>query len=291
MPRAGIRYRYKGLLWFISLLIPAMMRRFVTTTDPSMSLFTKNTTPNFVALALIIASFWLPEPARAIILNVGLFALSGALTNWLAVHMLFQKVPGLYGSGVIPVHFEEFKTGILSLVTKHLFKRENVEAALSAQPIDDGSAENTGSSETTGAAVDLSAAVDALDMDIAFDQLANVIMESSFGAMLGMVGGATALEPMRGPFTKKMRSFLNDTTQSPAFQRALADQISSIAGSDEFMSKIHQIVQQRLDELTPEMVRDIVQEMIRKHLGWLVVWGGVIGGLMGLIATAVQIST
>jgi len=33
---------------------------------------------------------------------IGLFALSGALTNWLAIHMLFEKIPGLVGSGVIP---------------------------------------------------------------------------------------------------------------------------------------------------------------------------------------------
>ena len=29
---------------------------------------------------------------------IGLFALSGAVTNALAVHMLFEKVPFLYGS-------------------------------------------------------------------------------------------------------------------------------------------------------------------------------------------------
>ena len=29
--------------------------------------------------------------------------LSGGLTNWLAVHMLFEKVPLLYGSGAIPI--------------------------------------------------------------------------------------------------------------------------------------------------------------------------------------------
>ena len=41
------------------------------------------------------------------IFMAGLFALSGGLTNWLAIHMLFEKVPLLYGSGVIPLKFEE----------------------------------------------------------------------------------------------------------------------------------------------------------------------------------------
>ena len=35
------------------------------------------------------------------ILTMGLFALSGAITNHLAVYMLFEKVPFFYGSGVI----------------------------------------------------------------------------------------------------------------------------------------------------------------------------------------------
>ena len=39
------------------------------------------------------------------------FALSGGITNWIAIHMLFEKIP-FYGSGVIPKRFEEFKTGI-----------------------------------------------------------------------------------------------------------------------------------------------------------------------------------
>ncbi|MDD1605497.1 MAG: DUF445 domain-containing protein, partial [Methylococcaceae bacterium] len=39
--------------------------------------------------------------------SIGFFALSGAITNWLAIYMLFEKVPYLYGSGVIPDRFEE----------------------------------------------------------------------------------------------------------------------------------------------------------------------------------------
>jgi uncharacterized membrane protein YheB (UPF0754 family) len=60
-------------------------------------------------------------------LYTGLFALSGAVTNWLAIYMLFERVPGLYGSGVIPLHFETFKTSIHELIMHQFFNRENVE--------------------------------------------------------------------------------------------------------------------------------------------------------------------
>ena len=62
-----------------------------------------------------------------LLMMVGLFALSGALTNWLAVHMLFEKVPGLVGSGVIPARFEEFKTAIKTLMMEQFFTQENID--------------------------------------------------------------------------------------------------------------------------------------------------------------------
>ena len=63
---------------------------------------------NLVALGLLLAGLVLPEPAGSWVLSVGAFALSGSITNWLAVYMLFERVPGFYGSGVVPLHFEEF---------------------------------------------------------------------------------------------------------------------------------------------------------------------------------------
>ena len=55
---------------------------------------------NTLALLLIALSFVFLELHNALLFT-GLFALSGALTNQLAIHMLFEKVPFLYGSGVI----------------------------------------------------------------------------------------------------------------------------------------------------------------------------------------------
>jgi len=188
----------------------------------------KNLTPNLIAVLIILASFVLPEPVAAVVRTVGLFALSGALTNWLAIHMLFQRVPGLYGSGVIPLHFEEFKKGILTLVTKHLFSEEVVKSTLAGAASDSGSGNGSGSQTE----FDIEPFVEGLDLDVAYDQLKDTIMESSFGAMLGMVGGADALETMRGPFKMRMQKFLAETARSEAFQKAVRAQMSSMASSD-----------------------------------------------------------
>ncbi len=236
-----------------------------------MDLLDKNILPNLIALALVVTGWLLPGGVGSIIFYTGLFALSGAITNWLAVHMLFEKVPGLYGSGVIPVHFEEFKAGIHTLVTRELFNRENIDRFFSKS-------ENA-------PAVNVEPVINNLDMDDAYDQLVSVVMDSSLGPMLAMVGGEKTLDTMRDPFKTRMREFLLKTVRSPSFQANLQKQLQSVTSSDDFSDRIGGIVRARLDDMTPELVKDIMQRMIRKHLGWLVVWGAVFGGLIGLVSS------
>jgi len=240
----------------------------------------KNLTPNLIAVFLILISFTLPEPWQGLMLTTGLFALSGALTNWLAVHMLFERVPGLYGSGVISLHFEDFKAGILRMVQEELFNKESVERLLS-KPKDKADASDKPSLID---AVELEPLLNSIDLDAAFDQLVATVVESSFGSMLAMVGGEDALKPLRDPFKKRMESFLSEAAHSPRIQAAITEQLGKAASSDQFVGKLEQLLRARLDEMTPEMVKEIMQRMIRNHLGWLVVWGGVFGGVIGLTA-------
>jgi len=81
---------------------------------------------NFLA-ALIIAAGYVSPVYSELIKTIGFFALSGALTNWIAIYMLFEKVPFLYGSGIIPNRFEEFKDSIKELMMQQFFTVENVE--------------------------------------------------------------------------------------------------------------------------------------------------------------------
>ncbi|MFK7860386.1 MAG: DUF445 domain-containing protein [Granulosicoccus sp.] len=242
-------------------------------------MLTKNTVPNLIAITLVGLSFLMSEPYRAVLLSTGLFALSGALTNWLAVYMLFDRVPGLYGSGVIALHFEDFKAGILRMVHEELLAKESVERLMTSSS-EDSSAK---------AAIDIGPMLKAIDLDAAYDQLVATIKESSFGSMLAMVGGEAALQPLRDPFKQRMEKFLFDAAESPRIQSLVNEQIGKAATSDRFVQKLDQLLRTRLDELTPEMVKDIMQRMIKRHLGWLVVWGGVFGGLIGLLAGLFQL--
>ncbi|QKF66212.1 DUF445 domain-containing membrane protein [Arcobacter venerupis] len=210
-----------------------------------------------------------------IIYMVGLFALSGAVTNTLAIHMLFEKVPFLYGSGVIESKFSQFKISIHNLLMNQFFTREHLKRFFE---------EEVSSAKKT---IDFEKILNKTDFSPAYESLKESVMQSSFGGMLGMFGGEAALEPLREPFTKKLQASIISISASDAFQEVVNEALKSEDLSEDIYNKLSKIVNTRLEELTPSMVKEIVQEMIKEHLGWLVIWGAVFGGVIGLLSTLI----
>ncbi|MEE1673558.1 DUF445 domain-containing protein [Agarivorans aestuarii] len=227
----------------------------------------KSLLTNLITLALVAYGYF---AAHALVFSIGLFALSGAITNWIAIHMLFEKVPGLYGSGVIPARFDDFKAGIKQLMLSQFFTAENIDRFLS---------------DASGKAVQLNLrpVIDKTDFSPAYHALVETIEGSSFGGMLAMVGGKEALAPLEQPFVDKLKDAVIEISEDEQFSEALREELEQPEHLGDVQQKITLIIEQRLAELTPQLVKQIIQEMIRKHLGWLVVWGGVFGGVFGLI--------
>lgn len=227
---------------------------------------------NFIAFLITLIGL---VSSNQIILMVGLFALSGSLTNWIAIHMLFEKVPFLYGSGVVENRFEEFKASIHSLIMEQFFTKENLERFFKSEFTKDDKK------------FDFTKLIDSTDFSIAFESLKGAVMESSFGGMLGMFGGEAALEPLKEPFEKKMKVSINEIVHTDTFQETLQRSMSESNMSEDIALKIDGVVRQRLDELNSKMVKDMVQKIIKEHLGWLVIWGAVFGGLIGFISSLI----
>ncbi len=228
----------------------------------------KSSLTNIFAAAILTLGWFLDNQ---LIMMVGLFALSGALTNWLAVYMLFEKVPGLVGSGVIPNRFEAFKSAIKNLMMEQFFSQENIDRFVASSAKD--------------SKFDLQPVIAKVDLSDSFEKLVQVIMNSSFGSMLGMFGGADALTPLKEPFIENMKTSLIEMTQTESFHKLLQEEMDQPDVMADIRDKVAEIIDTRLEELTPQMVKEMVQQMIHEHLGWLVVWGGVLGGLIGLVST------
>eukprot|EP00494_Astrolonche_serrata_P025036 UN25297 len=80
---------------------------------------------NLIALFIIILSFIMgaagEETAQFYLFNMGLFAFSGGATNGIAIKMLFDKIPFLIGSGVIPGRFKEIRETVKKMIMKNFF--------------------------------------------------------------------------------------------------------------------------------------------------------------------------
>lgn len=233
---------------------------------------TKTDITNIVTL--LIMAFGYSNDNHTIFM-IGLFALSGAITNTLAIHMLFEKVPFLYGSGVIEKKFEAFKQAIHNLLMNEFFTKENLTKFFK---------EEVSSAKST---VDFEKLLNKTDFTPAYDSLKESVVESPFGGMLGMFGGEAALEPLKEPFVQKLKASIVKISQTDSFQAVLNEALSSKDLSDDVHEKLSKIVNTRLEELTPKMVKELVQNMIKEHLTWLVIWGAVFGGLIGFVSTII----
>jgi uncharacterized membrane protein YheB (UPF0754 family) len=223
----------------------------------------KSLITNLVSIFIILIGFLYRDDFSFIFL-VGVFALSGSVTNWLAIHMLFEKIPFLYGSGVILDRFEDIKLGIKNLILQELFSIDQIEKF-----IFDNKEKASGG------------IVEKIDFDKVFVGLVESIESSQLGGMLAMIGGRKALEPLKEPFVKKLKVIIEDFIKENA---------GNNNSTDDLFLKIENILDARLADLSPNDIKTIIQKMIREHLGWLVVWGGFFGGLLGLIFSPVGLN-
>ncbi len=231
----------------------------------------KNVLTHIVAGGFVLVGYTLPVYGKEVA-SIGYFALSGSITNWLAIYMLFERVPFLYGSGVIPNRFNEFKTGIKRIIMNQFFTRENIDRLIKKE------------GQSSALLLNIDPLIESIDYDKIFQGLVDTIMTSSYRRVIGLIGGASALESLRLPLKHRLERNFREMATKDSFKDALAASVDTHRLSAEILKNVEIIVDQRLDELTPKLVKEIMEEMIKEHLGWLVVWGGVFGGLIGLVA-------
>ena len=225
----------------------------------------KSLTTNLAGVTLIGLGYAVPIYGDQI-LTIGLFATSGALTNWLAIHMLFERIPGIYGSGVIPNRFEELKAKIQFLIMEEFFSPDDIQGLLTSKAPGKRKFLNT------------EPIVEAIDYDRVFAGFVDVVLSTPFGGVLRLVGGSVVFNPLKDPFKTRMKDEVRSLLSSESFAEAVQTGLEKSDVSEDLVSHVDHVVSERLDGLTPEMVKLIIKNIIRDHLEWLVVWGGCFRG-------------
>lgn len=241
--------------------------------------WTKGKISNGCSLLLLLAGLGLSAAAGAPAwlaaaapwaLAAGLFGFAGGITNWLAVKMLFDRVPGLYGSGVIPARFREIRANIKTLIMTHFFEEDYLRRFFEERGFG-GQAPRLGEA--------MRALLDTEEADRAIEAELESLKQGPMGMMIGMAG-PDAVKLLARQFV----GALIDRLAPMVEERLRAD---PAAGIPALREQVDALLEAKLEELTPAVVKEMMEQVMRRHLGWLIVWGNVFGGLIGLLSRAV----
>jgi len=200
---------------------------------------------------------------------IGLFGFSGGITNWLAVKMLFDRVPGLYGSGIITQQFKEIRQTVMDTVLETFFDTDFLGNYAKDKAVE--------LEDSQFLVTKLREILECEEADKILERNIAAMFTRPEGMMLMMAGfSAETLKPMVRPFMVDMDKEIAPMLTSSFDPRTM---INASAMRDQ----VKELMATKLEMLTAPMVKDLVEEMIRTHLGWLIVWGNLLGGLIGLV--------
>ena len=234
--------------------------------------FEKGNVSNLISFSLLIAGLAgrsAAAPWSPWLLAVGLFGFAGGVTNWLAVKMLFDRVPLLYGSGVIPNRFRQIRQTIKDLIMRHFFAEDYLQRFFAEQ-----TETISGNGELEEKIIAL---LDSPEADAAIDHKLEELAQSPAGMMLQMVGPQT-VKPLVKQFISGVGAEL-----APALAAEFTGNGPDVGS---LRQQVDQLLSTKLEELTPDTVKRMMEDVIREHLGWLIVWGNVFGGTIGVVARA-----
>jgi len=205
------------------------------------------------------------------ILSFGLFGFSGGITNWLAIKMLFDKIPFLYGSGVIPQQFRQIRQTIKDVILDTFFDPRFLDKYVSQKAGQFTSSLNLEEK--------IKQMLESPIVDQIIDEKLLELGTRPEGMFLTMMGITPAsLKPMIKPFVLGMGADIGPLLLNNF-------DISKIFNISKLRGEIDSLMTTKLQELTPEIVKKLMEQVIRTHLGWLIVWGNIFGSFIGILST------
>jgi uncharacterized membrane protein YheB (UPF0754 family) len=251
----------------------------------------KGTVSNLISAATFGTGLAMPAcTAREFVVPMALFAFSGGITNALAVKMLFDRVPGLIGSGVIPARFREIRAKVKQLILEHFFDREHLQQFF--KDLEGDIEWHKYLKRTPRSRGPLAGVIEKQWNKLTapevvqpiIDQQMEKLLDSSVGGMLLMVG-VEAVKPVVNQFVSSFVASMQKKVLESASQLGEEDigvELDEEKVIEDIRVNVDRLLEKKLEQLDAGTVKRMMEEVIRQHLGWLVVWGNVFGGLLGL---------
>jgi len=194
------------------------------------------------------------------VFNAGCFAFSGGATNGIAIKMLFDKIPYVAGSGVIPSRFVEIREIVKRMIMKNFFDEVYLSYFIKKKLL----------------RMDFERMVNDL---LAKHDISHMLVEMAFEDPAIRDSMESMIKPYINEMAKKIGPLITQSLKEVDFSKG----IGSAQGELELM------LDTKLKTLTPESVKKMIEDIIREHLYWLVLWGAVFGGILGIISAALDL--
>lgn len=213
------------------------------------------------------------------LLSIGLFAFAGGITNWIAIKMLFHKIPFVYGSGVLRRRYKVIRQAMKQMILATFFQPEFLTSYI-PQKIREAAAKgdiehriHVFLTSGTGQRI-IDEKIDGLSTtpEGQLVQSANINIET--------------FKPLIKPV---IISFLADL--GPSVLEHMIEPQNGALNLDKLRGQLDSYMTERMLEVSPEMIQNIMYTVVLQYFGWLVVWGCLFGSVMGAVCEALELSS
>jgi len=253
----------------------------------------KGTFSNLVSASAFALGVALPRgPVQAAILSTGMFAFSGGITNSLAIKMLFDKVPGFIGSGVILDRFREILAKLKQLMLVNFFQPAYLRQFIAeersridwAKYLKKGAGPSSPMARFVRKQWERLASPETIAPIV--DKQLDKLTDSPAGGLLLMMG-IDNVKPSVNRFVAGLLSSFQDQVVQFASKVDLEEleiEIDEEKLVEDVRAHAEALIDAKLEELNAQDVKRMMEDVIRNHLGWLVVWGNVFGAILGVLS-------
>ncbi|XP_031552060.1 uncharacterized protein LOC116289312 [Actinia tenebrosa] len=212
-----------------------------------------------------------------VIRAAGLFGFTGGVTNWIAVKLIFSRIPRLFCSGALFKYFVTVREVVADFIIEAFFSSSQVKRYMQNKIFCLLDSENFDQS--------LLNILNSEKITSIVEKKLNLLMASPEGLMLQSLGVTKLrLRPVIMSYITDMRSYT-----SPLLIASL--QSSELSDTEKIRGQIIDVIATRTQQISPQQVQQIITEALYKYLSSLVVWGNLFGAIVGCIIEVASIYT